>query len=226
MNKLKIAVPDGSMEKRILDLFESAGIAIKIENERQKIGTVDCPMIECITFMRPQEIPIYLEKGYFDMAIVGEDWLMNWQSSAKTLTRLPVARKTLQPVRVVLVVEEKSNCTSIETLKKSAKIATEYVELAKQIVSERGRNDIEIIRSYGGTERKVKFGADAVIDITETGESLVANKLKIVEELMQSYTVIVLRKDLCDNADKRMSAIKIASLLEETFWSEASDQAI
>jgi len=224
MNKLKIAVPDGSMEKRILDLFESAGMPINIENERQKTGSVDCPMIECITFMRPQEIPIYLEKGYFDMAIVGEDWLMNWQSSAKTLTRLPVARKTLQPVRVVLVVEEKSNCTSIETLKKNAKIATEYVELAKQIVSERGRNDIEIIRSYGGTERKVKFGADAVIDITETGESLVANKLKIVEELMQSYTVIVLRKDLCDNVEKRTLAIKIASLLEEAFWSAASDQ--
>lgn len=224
MNKLKIAVPDGSMEKRIMDLFESAGIAIKIENERQKIGTVDCPMIESITFMRPQEIPIYLEKGYFDMAIVGEDWLTNWQSGAKILTRLPVARKTLQPVRVVLVVEEKSDCISVETLKKNAKIATEYVELAKQIVAERGRNDIEIIRSYGGTERKVKFGADAVIDITETGESLVANKLKVIEELMQSYTVIVLRKDLCENAEKRMLAIKIASLLEEAFWSDASDQ--
>jgi ATP phosphoribosyltransferase len=226
MNKLKIAVPDGSMEKRILDLFESAGIAIKIENERQKIGTVDCPMIESVTFMRPQEIPVYLEKGYFDMAIVGEDWLRNWQSCAKILTRLPVARKTLQPVRVVLVVEDSSNCISIETLKKNAKIATEYVELAKSIVTERGRDDIEIIRSYGGTERKVKFGADAVIDITETGESLVANKLKIIEELMQSYTVIVLRNDLCDNAAKRMLAIKIASILEEAFWSDASDQVI
>jgi ATP phosphoribosyltransferase len=222
MNKLKIAVPDGSMEKRILDLFESAGMAIKIENERQKIGTVNCPMIESITFMRPQEIPIYLEKGYFDMAIVGEDWLTNWQSSAKILTRLPVARKTLQPVRVVLVVEESSGCMSIETLKKNARIATEYVELARSIVAERGRNDIEIIRSYGGTERKVKFGADAVIDITETGESLVANKLKIIEELMQSYTVIVLRNDLSENADKRMLAIKIASKLEEAFWSDAS----
>ncbi|MFA6963391.1 MAG: ATP phosphoribosyltransferase [Patescibacteria group bacterium] len=198
-----LAVPDGSMEAVVINWLKKAGIAILFSNGRVKTGTTNVPFIQSLTLLRPQEIPIYLEKGCFQVAIANEDWIANWQSDVVILARFPIARATNQAVRIVLAVSKASGYEAIGDLPKGSTIATEYVELTGQYLAQKGRADIEVIRSWGGTEQKIKFGAAAIVELTETGSSLISNGLKIIDEIMISNTVIAVNREAYNNIDLR-----------------------
>jgi ATP phosphoribosyltransferase len=190
---LRIVVPDGSMEEPIKNLFTQAGIPITILSQRTKQGSTQVDWIEKLMFQRPQEIPLYLEAGHFDLAIVGQDWLANWDVNYEPLLKLPLARQSDNPVKIVLAVSALSGYSSIKDLPPGCTVATEYVELVERlfIQDKYERDDLIILPSYGNTEHKIQFGATAIVEVTETGTSLEENGLKIIETLMESFTVVV-----------------------------------
>jgi|SRR3989338_1755816 len=193
MSQIQIVVPDGSMQDVISGLFAKAGLPVTVQNKRTKQGFVDVEWIERVIFQRPQEIPIYLNGGHFDVAIVGEDWIANWgmQSRFKVLAQLPVGRGGNRPVRIVLAVPETSGVQRAVDLPLGCEVATEYVQLTQAFFKSKGRRDIRVVPSFGNTEHKIGFGATAIVDVTESGNSLRENRLRVISEIMKSNTVIV-----------------------------------
>lgn len=191
---LRLAVPDGSMMKVVMEWLRRAGITVLMISDRIKSGTTNVPFIGSVTLMRPQEIPVYLAKWLFDIAIANEDWIRNWMADVVILLTIPAGRATNQAVRIVLAVAKESGYKSVKDLPQNAVVATEYVELTERYLLENNRPDITVIRSYGGTEQKIGFGADAIVDVTETGDSLIANGLVIIDEIMTSNTVVAVNK--------------------------------
>jgi ATP phosphoribosyltransferase len=204
MKQLDIIVPDGSMQCVITDLLTRAGLTPIIEKKRTKQGRVDVPWIKRVIFQRPQEIPQYLDKGYFDIAIVGQDWIANWGLKFPTLLDLSVGRTgQRKPVKIVLAVKKESNIKSLNDLPKNCEIATEYIQLAQRYFIENSRPDIKVIPSYGNTEHKIEFGACGIIDVTESGTSLRENGLEVISEIMESNIVAVANPTALLDPDKK-----------------------
>ena len=195
MAQIDVVVPDGSMQEVVVGLFAKDGLPIVMENRRTKEGRVQAEWIRRVAFQRPQEIPQYLNSGHFDVAIVGEDWIANWGYTFPVLLKMPMGRAGNKPIRIVLAVSNTSGIERLEDLPKNSEVATEFVGLAQRYFKERNRPDLKVIPSFGNTEHKIRFGATAIIDITESGESLRENQLQIIAEIMESSTVIVANSD-------------------------------
>lgn len=191
MNSIDIVVPDGSMQEAVTSLLSRAGLTVTVPSKRVKEGKVSVEWIKRIAFQRPQEIPHYLNNGHFDVAIVGEDWIANWGYDFPVLLKLPIGRSGNKPVRIVLAVKQDNDICRATDLPKGCEVATEYVQLTKSFFAKIGRLDVIVVPSYGNTEHKVRFGATAIVDVTESGESLQENHLKVIEGIMESNTVIV-----------------------------------
>lgn len=200
---LRLVGPDGSMQEVFLGWLKRGGIALFLAGSRVKSGTTNVPFISSITLMRPQQIPVFLDLGHFDLAVGGRDWFTNCCSNAVIIYEIPVARATNQSVRVVLAVRVDSGYKTLGDLPENAAIATEYVELVEQYLVEKSRTDIKVIRSYGGTEQLVKYGMDAIVDVTETGSSIRANGLEIIETIMVSNTVIAANQEAYNDPELR-----------------------
>lgn len=190
MIPLKIVVPDGSMQDVVTNLLAKAGLAVIVSKKRTKEGRVAVDWIDKVVFQRPQEIPHYLYNGHFDVAIVGEDWIANWGYKFPVLLKIPIGRSGNQSVRIVLAVSESSGINKLQDLPLGAEIATEYVELAKRFFAKE-KMDVRVVPSFGNTEHKVRYGATGIIDVTESGESLRENQLRIIHTIMESQTVVV-----------------------------------
>lgn len=203
MNSINIVVPDGSMEKPVTKLFEKAGLPITISNPRTKEGKIETDWINQVAFQRPQEIPHYLENGHFDVAIVGEDWIANWDYKFPTLLKLPIGRSENNPVKIVLAVSQDTDFQEPKDLPQNCEVATEYVQLVQRFFRDMGRNDIKIIPSYGNTEHKIRFGSTAIVDITESGNSLKANRLRVIHTIMESNTIVVSNPKSLANVSKK-----------------------
>lgn len=203
MNGLRLVGPDGSMFEWLNAFFAAMGMTIAIKNARTKVGLVGSPIIDKVMFQRPQEIPLWVSSGYFDIGITGEDWLANWDLKLKSLLTIPVGRGGNGAVRIVLSVLRDSGFASINDLPKGCAIATEYVELTKKYLKQVDRTDIRIMPSFGNTEHKVQFGAKAIIDVTESGESLIANNLIIIETIMTSSMVVVIDPKTMNDPQKQ-----------------------
>lgn len=191
MSQIDIVIPDGSMHKIISTLFEKAGLPITKQRRRINEGMVDVDWIQRIAFQRPQEIPNYLHNGHFDVAVVGEDWIANWGYDFPVLLKLPIGRSGNKFVRIVLAVHQDSDVQQVNGLPRGCEIATEYVQLTERFLADQGRSDIKVVSSFGNTEHKIGFGATAIVDVTESGDSLEAHHLKIICEIMESHTVVV-----------------------------------
>lgn len=190
---ISIALPDGSMRKKIDGYFAGAGLPITIVDERLSLGSVGVPWIGDVNHQKPQEIATSVYNGHFDVGIVGQDWIANWglEGMFKTLATLPIGRSRNEPVTIALAVSEKSGITKLGDLPRGCEIATEYVELTKTFFERRGRTDIQITRSYGKTEGKVRFGAMGVVDVSESGRSFEAHRLRKIHDIMQSSVAII-----------------------------------
>jgi len=203
MNQIDIVVPDGSMQEVIIGLFAKAGLPVVIEKRRTKEGKVEVGWIKRVAFQRPQEIPNYLKSGHFDVAIVGEDWIANWGYEFPVLLKLPIGRSGSKPVKIVLAVSQASNFRRVEELPKDCEVATEYVQLVQRFFADQGRNDIKVVPSFGNTEHKIGFGATAIVDVTESGDSLKENQIESICEIMESNTVVVANPESLADESRR-----------------------
>lgn len=189
MPELKIGLPKGSLQDSTLSLLNQAGWAFNVSS-RSYYPTCNDPEISAM-LARPQEMSRYVERGVLDMAITGLDWVLEngSEDKVKVLERLVYAKATRQPVRWVLAVPENSNYRTAADLKGKV-ISTEVVGLTKRYFAEK-KVDVQVEFSHGATEVKVPHLADAIVDITETGSSLRANHLRIIDTIQESVTVII-----------------------------------
>jgi ATP phosphoribosyltransferase len=216
MKKLVIGLPKGSLQESTYALFKKAGFAIK-GGSRSYFPSIDDEEIE-IRILRSQEMSRYVEHGMLDAGITGLDWIEANGSDVVDLCSLVYSKRSKRPVRWVLAVPNDSSINSVKDLE-GKKIATEGVGLVERWLEKNGVK-AEVEFSWGATEVKVPDFVDAIVDITETGSSLRANNLRIVETLMESYTKFFCAKDAWEDDWKRAKLEKIALLLKAALDAE------
>lgn len=209
---LSLVLPKGSLEKATLALFDAADLTVRRASERDYHASIDDPRIDRVRFLRPQEIPSYLERGLFDLGITGRDWITETDADVASLGELQYSKATSNPVRVVLAVPEKSPWQSVADLPEGIRISTEFPSLTQRFLAEHGIKAM-VVPSYGATEAKVPDIVDAIVDLTETGSSLRKNGLRILDTLLTSYTELVACPGAYADAEKRAAMEDIALLL-------------
>ncbi|MCD7896983.1 MAG: ATP phosphoribosyltransferase [Planctomycetaceae bacterium] len=187
MPELKIGLPKGSLQESTFALLRAAGWDFSVSS-RSYYPTVNDKELTAM-LARPQEMSRYVERGVMDMAITGLDWTLENDSKVEVLERLVYAKATRSPVRWVLAVPEESDIKAPKDLEGKV-ISTEVVGLVKKYLEKHGVN-ARVEFSHGATEVKVPYLADAIVDVTETGSSLRANRLRIVDTVEESVTVVV-----------------------------------
>ena len=208
-NTLRIGLPKGSLQEPTLELFKRAGFNIVISSRSYR-PTVDDDQLE-LRLLRAQEIGRYVDHGFLDCGITGRDWIAENNADVEVLTDLRYSKATSKPTRLVLVVPDDSPVQSVKDLE-GKRIATEAVDMTKAYLEKHGVN-AEVEFSWGATEVKVPELVDAIVDITETGSSLRANKLRIVDTLMESYPQFVASKPAFADAWKREKMETLVLLL-------------
>ena len=209
---LSLVLPKGSLERATLDLFDAADLTVRRSSDRDYHASIDDPRIDKVRFLRPQEIPSYLERGLFDLGITGRDWITETEADVVSLGELQYSKATSQPVRVVLAVPDSVPWRTAADLPEGVRISTEFPSLTRRFLDARGVKAI-VIPSYGATEAKVPDIVDAIVDVTETGSSLRKNGLRILETLLTSYTELVACPPSYADAEKRAAMEDIALLL-------------
>jgi len=208
--KLKLGIPKGSLENATIDLFRRAGFQITTSS-RSYFPAIDDPEIECM-MIRAQEMARYVEDGVLDAGLTGRDWVMENEADVITVADLIYAKQSFGKVRWVLAVPESSPVQSVKDLEGKI-IATELVGATRRYLAERGvKAKVEF--SWGATEVKPPYLADAIVEVTETGSSLRANKLRIVEVIMESNTQLVANRQAWEDPWKRRKLDDIRLLLE------------
>ena len=207
---LKLGLPSGSLQEPTLQLMERAGFSIQGASRSYR-PAVDDPELE-IRLLRAQEIGRYVHQGFLDAGITGRDWVIENEADVEYVCELPYSRATTRPTRWVLVVPEDSPIQTVQDLA-GKRIATEAVGLTRKYLAEKGV-DAEVEFSWGATEVKVPELVDAIVDITETGSSLRANKLRIVDTLLSSFPQLIANHTAYADAWKREKISRIALLLK------------
>jgi ATP phosphoribosyltransferase len=210
---LSLVLPKGSLERATLELFDAADLAVRRGSERDYRAAVDDPRIDRVMFLRPQEIPRYVEQGLFDLGITGRDWISETDSDVESVCELQYSKATSNPVRIILAVPKEHPAQSASELPDGVRVSTEYPELTRRFFDNAGVKAV-IVPSYGATEAKVPDIVDAIVDVTETGSSLRAHGLRILETLLTSRTELVAHKASYDDPDKRAAMEDIALLLQ------------
>ena len=210
MNKLVIGLPKGSLQESTYALFAKAGFNIK-GNSRSYFPSIDDDEIE-LRLLRSQEMSRYVEQGMLDAGISGLDWIAANDSDVQIICDMVYSKVSKRPVRWVLAVPEDSDIKSVKDLE-GKRIATEGVALVERWLEKHGvKADVEF--SWGATEVKVPEFVDAIVDITETGSSLKAHNLRIVDTLMESYTQFFCSKEAWADDWKRSKLEKVSLLLK------------
>jgi ATP phosphoribosyltransferase len=209
---LRLALPKGSLERATLQLFEDADLAVARSSDRDYRATIDDPRIAEVRILRPQEIPRYVAEGYFDLGITGRDWIEESGAEVVCLTQLHYSKATARPVRIVLAVPADSTVEEVGDLKTGTRVSTEFPELTRRFFERHGL-DVDVQLSYGATEAKVPDIVDAIVELTETGSSLRAAGMKIVDTILVSHTELVANPAAHAEADKRHAMDQIATLL-------------
>jgi len=209
---LSLVLPKGSLERATLDLFDAADLTVRRSSDRDYHASIEDPRVDRVRFLRPQEIPSYIERGLFDLGITGRDWIAETGAGVVSLGELKYSKATADPVRVVLAVPESAPWRSVSDLPEGVRISTELPELTSRYLEAHGVKAM-VVPSYGATEAKVPDIVDAIVDLTETGSSLRRNGLRILDTVLTSYTELVANADAYADADKRAAMEDIALLL-------------
>jgi ATP phosphoribosyltransferase len=210
---LSLVLPKGSLERATLDLFDAADLTVRRSSDRDYHASIDDPRIERVRFLRPQEIPSYIEQGLFDFGITGRDWIAETGADVASLGELQYSKATSDPVRVVLAVPIASPWQSAADLPEGVRISTELPALTRRYLEAAGVKAV-VIPSYGATEAKVPDIVDAIVDLTETGSSLRKNGLRILDTLLTSYTELVANHASFTDPVKRAAMDDVALLLQ------------
>jgi ATP phosphoribosyltransferase len=210
MSRLKLGIPKGSLQESTLELFARAGWRISV-NSRSYFPSIDDSEIECM-LVRAQEMPRYVESGALDAGITGKDWILETSANVEEVTELVYAKSSLGRVRWVLAVAEDSAAQSVCDLEGKV-IATEAVRLTEKYLAKHGvKARVEF--SWGATEVKVPQLADAIVEVTETGASLRANHLRVVDTLLESAPWFIANRASWRDAAKREQIENMTLLLE------------
>jgi ATP phosphoribosyltransferase len=208
-DKLRLGVPKGSLQDASLDLFSRAGYNIAVSS-RSYFPSVDDPDIVAVMF-RAQEMSRYVAEGVIDCGLTGQDWIIENESDVVELAELIYSKQQLVPVRWVLAVPNESTVQNIKDLSGGI-IATELVRTTKRYFDERGVN-VTVEFSWGATEVKARL-VDAIVDVTETGSSLRANELRVLDTIMTSTTRFIANKQAFASPWKRQKMENIALMLQ------------
>ena len=205
MDKLRLGIPKGSLEKATIDLFRRAGWNIK-GNGRSYFPDIDDPEIAC-TMCRAQEMSRYVENGTLDCGLTGKDWIMENDSRVVVVADLMYSKASSRPVRWVLAVPGDSEIRTIADMA-GKKIATELVNYTQRYFQSK-KIPVTVEFSWGATEAKVAQGlADAVVEVTETGSTIRAHGLKIIHEFFQSNTQLIVNPEVWENNDFKREKIE------------------
>src|SRR5690606_22945652 len=214
--KLKLGIPAGSLQEATAELFRKAGYKITFSS-RSYYPSIDDDEIECL-LIRAQEMARYVEDGILDAGITGYDWVMETQANVHEVCELIFSKTSRRPVRWVLCVPEDSPVKTVHDLQ-GKRIATEAVGLTQGYLARHGVTaDVEF--SWGATEVKPPRLADAIVEVTETGSSLKANNLRIVDEVIQSTTRLIAGRDAWNDEWKREKLSNIAMMLQAVLAAE------
>jgi ATP phosphoribosyltransferase len=187
---LRIVLPKGSLEKATMEVFAAADLTVRRSSSVDYRATIDDPRVAEVRILRPQEIPLYLAEGIFDIGITGRDWIEETGAEVVSLGPLQYSKATSNPIRIVLAVAAGSPVEKAEDLPDGSRVSTEYPRLTERFLTERGvRADVRL--SYGATEAKIPEIADAVVELSETGRALAAAGLRIVDTVLTSHTELV-----------------------------------
>jgi len=213
---LKLALPAGSLKESTFALMRKAGFVIS-GTSRSYYPQIDDPEIE-LMLVRAQEIPRYVESGALDAGLTGADWTAENRAKVHTVAELIYAKQGLRPVRWVLAVPEDSKIHSVKDLE-GKRVATELVNVVKDYLRKKGvKANVEF--SWGATEAKPPRLADAIVELTETGRSLRANKLRIVETVLSSTTLMIANHQAWKNPVKRKKIESLNLLLQGALQAE------
>jgi len=208
---LSIALPKGSLGEQTLLLFSQADLEVK-KSSREYNPTIADPRIGKVKILRPQEIPIFVQDGYFDLGISGFDWVTETGADIVQVAELPYAKTGTGVVQLVLAVPDDSPVACATDIKPGARITTEFPEVTKRYFAELGI-PVDVHFSYGATEAKVPDMMDALVDLTETGSTLRRNGLKIVDVVLTSTTRLLASKEAWADPEKRREIEEIRTLL-------------
>lgn len=214
--KLKLGIPAGSLQDATALLFQRAGYNIKFSS-RSYYPTIDDDEIECL-LIRAQEMARYVDQGILDAGITGYDWILETRADVHEICELVFSKVSRRPVRWVLCVPNDSPVETVKDLE-GQRIATEAIGLTQGYLEEHGVN-ATVEFSWGATEVKPPRLADAIVEVTETGSSLRANDLRIVDEILQSTTRFIANKDAYEDDWKRNKLDNIALMLQSCLAAE------
>ena len=209
-NILKLGIPKGSLEEATVNLFAKAGYNIKIKS-RSYFPSIDDNEIECM-LIRAQEIARYVQNGVLDAGLTGKDWIQENRADVVEIADLVYSKTSSRPVRWVLAVPNESPIQSVKDLQ-GKRIATEAVNMTVDYLKKHGVT-AEVEFSWGATEVKPPKLVDAIVEITETGSSLRANNLRIIETLMESNTKFVMNKEAYANPWKKQKVERLVLMLQ------------
>jgi ATP phosphoribosyltransferase len=210
---LRIVIPKGSLEQQTLAVLEAADLGVRRSSDRDYHGTIDDPRIERVSILRPQEIPTYVEEGFFDLGITGRDWVEETEADVEVLSELPYSgRAGGGSVRIVLAVAADSPIERADELPADSRISTEYPSLTRRAFEKLGI-PVRVFLSYGATEAKVPEIVDAIVELTETGSTLRRHGMKIVSTLLASQTVLIANRASFAQADHRRAMEDVKTLL-------------
>lgn len=216
VKKLKLGIPKGSLQESTLKLMKKAGYSISV-NPRSYVPSIDDEEIDGL-MLRAQEIPRYVELGVLDAGITGRDWTIEQNAKVVTVDNFIYAKEGLRPVRWVLAVPNDSKIKSIRDLR-GKRIATELVNFTKRYFKKL-KIPVEVEFSWGATEAKAPSVVDAIVELTETGSSLRANNLRIIETLLESTTVMIANRSSWKDLWKQDKIKRITLLMKGAIIAE------
>lgn len=209
---LRIVLPKGSLEKATFELFEAADLTVVRSSAVDYKASIDDPRVAEVRILRPQEIPVYVAEGLFDIGITGRDWVEETGSTVQSLGELKYSKATSNPVNVVVAVAGDSAVQRVEDFPSGVRVTSEYPEMTKRFFAARGV-DADVRLSYGASEAKIPDIADCVVDITETGRALRAAGLRVIDTILTSYTEVVANPASYADPDKRKAMEQLMTLL-------------
>jgi ATP phosphoribosyltransferase len=210
---LRLVLPKGSLEKPTLELFEAADLRVERSSRVDYKASIKDPRIDEVRILRPQEIPTYVAEGLFDVGIAGRDWVEETASDVVILGELQYSKASSRPFRIVLAVPQESPYQEVGDLPQGIKVSTEYPELTRRFF-EKHSIEADIRLSYGATEAKVPDIVDCIVDGTETGRALRAAGLKVIGDVLTSYTALVANPTAVADPDKQHAMQQIKTLLD------------
>ena len=210
---LRLVLPKGSLEAATFDLFDTADLTVKRSSQVDYRASIADPRIDEVRILRPQEIPVYVAEGLFDIGITGRDWIEETSSTVQSLGKLNYSKASSDPVRIVLAVANDSKFQKVQDLSAGVRVTSEYPKLTERFFAEH-KISADVRLSYGASEAKVPDIADCVVDITETGRALRAAGLRIIDTILTSHTEFIANPTAYADPKKRHAMEQLLTLLQ------------